>query len=1192
MATLYAVPVTFTPAIVGGKVVNLENVGGMLSLEHIPNALITEEKLSAAVTTKLNASGGGVTSFAGLTGTIALAQISDGSITEAKLSTAVQTKLNTGGGTTDLTPVNNRLLKLESKTSAIELRQLDPIALPSNEDVKFAVALPDENGVVKDPALSEYVKTKSFSAITRGRLYGEVPSNLNFTDYLLENDDDSSDKIYFSDLHREVQAGTEPTETTINFTAGVFGTSGGIPRFLASSSDSPFVPSQGTLAINPLIYGINFLSGGSSTSDNLSIYVRKNMRLQGNVVLLGQTIPVSSLNLDTRQSTYDIYSLPRGSSTRFFYSGQATSIQVTPTVGQPQINSQFEIDGFSVGAGSSYTLKKKNPNQEHVHHMTLGVEPITQVRGIAQEEIAKIPAPEPSSTEITAEERFKVSKLNTYNQVNRIQIEDAHFSETSGADAITKDIATTFTATKTGTLFIAIPSGEANEHPDLTIGVVGSSDARVLAKKEVFSSSPQFFLYSHPATTGVQYDVRYDVNVPDLTLNRDVADLQREQGQLSQLVNNNASQIVDIRKKTDLMTVSEDDSVSYSVPDWFEGTFLKGGDATTTARATLENLSAKSHQTMMWTSIDPTNELNQRPHALLRYDTNDVNPSLSAVRNFLGYRLNSSNNKMEVYKSFLVPSGERTETVRVADHTGKGAGSPRIVNLGISPQVGRDVTISYDRNLPQANETINARVTAFLNDINEGEQSFDVPSSATRGSPATHTYNAVINGVTVPVATMTVFYEDGIIDFEIDNINQTNEAVNGGHLSIDFDYPRVSNVPAHLSEEVLWSSSDLTSRINIAMLKYNDSDNLKGRWGLNINGATSVLEFSKASTTENPELLATNPEVSGGIANVYVRELTTAVAQADIDSRLDTVRQGANDSYAGLRETTESHHTILKIASQVEVLNSEGRPVLLGSETPSTPITEVENRYLTIQATLYPRDVPLLNNVPNINWNPNPTDTTLTTSDYEQGMIPDGEGGFTPLLSVDRPRSLVVSKSTGTGRQARFTLFNADLRNPVVNNRKLWTNALSTDRIKAGSRFVTSLSGAITLSGQTSGTPRNIVMTWFVYHYNIPSVNTPTFITAKTEILPIKNTDSGGFIVEIPLASFNSSPVLLKSIPIATRIRIDVEVVILHTVAEILAYKRAIETNKLVPASVTPEQSLQLTWDFNSTNIEFQGEKA
>ena len=185
------------------------------------------------------------------------------------------------GGSTNLAPITSRLLKLESKTSAIELRQLDPIALPSSEDVKFAVALPDENGVVTDPAPSEYVKTKSFSAITRGRLYGEVPSNLIFTDYLLENDDDSSDKIYFSDLHREVQAGVlSQSETTINFTGCVSsGTSGGISSvFLASSSDSPvFVPSQRDTCNKPFnIWHKLLVSGGNnSTSDNLSNLCQK-----------------------------------------------------------------------------------------------------------------------------------------------------------------------------------------------------------------------------------------------------------------------------------------------------------------------------------------------------------------------------------------------------------------------------------------------------------------------------------------------------------------------------------------------------------------------------------------------------------------------------------------------------------------------------------------------------------------------------------------------------------------------------------------------------------------------------------------------------------------------------------------------------------------------------------------------------
>ena len=146
MATNYSVPVTFIPAFIDDKVVYFTNVGGQLSLAQIPDNLITETKLSADVTTKLNRVG-------------QKGDKGDKGDPGQQGPPGPQGPPGSGGSGTDLTP---RVSKLESKTSAIELKQLDPIALPSNEDVKFAVALPDGNGVVTDPAPSEYVKLKVF----------------------------------------------------------------------------------------------------------------------------------------------------------------------------------------------------------------------------------------------------------------------------------------------------------------------------------------------------------------------------------------------------------------------------------------------------------------------------------------------------------------------------------------------------------------------------------------------------------------------------------------------------------------------------------------------------------------------------------------------------------------------------------------------------------------------------------------------------------------------------------------------------------------------------------------------------------------------------------------------------------------------------------------------------------------------
>ena len=1051
--------------------------------------------------------------------------------------------------------------------------------------------------------------------------------------------------------------------------------------------------------------------------------------------------------------------------------------------------------------------------------MTLGTEPFTQVQTEIDKKIGEIPPPNlPSGGGLTSDDAFKLGELQTGIETNQVTINEAQFSETSSQDAQRQSAVSSFTATKTGTLWIAIPSRVAQAHPELRINTV-------LAKTEVIASTPEFFLYSHPGVSGTAYTVSYTVDTRFLQVNKDIENLQREEGQNSQAINNNSTQIRDIRTITNLMNKKETDSSTSTVTDWFAGDFRRGGeteytatffagggsfgspgyfatasdspfspglgtfspqnediagismrrDSTTTwelrfwiyagvtldetinfngrdyiidsnkfiasgtqrsyrftglpnsavagisggsvvkfnragasPRARLEDLAVISHRSLLYTSIDPTNEGNTRPHAIIQYDTADMIPPISVVRNFFAFRI--QDNKAEFFKSYFVPAGTQRETINLSDHTGHGAGGTYRVNLGTSPQVGTDTSYTYDRNVPTDNEEVAFTVTAFINERDEGEQSFNVPSTATRAAPATHRYTT---GSGVNVADLTVFYENGTIVVEVENINKSNLAVNGGYLNNGASYQRESTVPRHLAQDVLWSTSDLTSPIKIAMLKYNDSTTKVGRWGFNINGTKGVLEWDKASTTENTELLSTNPSFPGSIQPTYIRELTTAITNDVLDSRLDTVRQHAEDQWAGQRTTTEEHHTVLKIASQVEALDGNGQPVLLGATTSTTPVTEVESKEAIIQATLYPRDVPVVGGVPNMNWNPSPTKTVLTTEDYEQGLVPDtsvaengktltftprtftigsnslvGGGtseapsyipsnsifpenddiiyvsgrndrntlevgvkkgvrlsgtlslnnnnldvssaafstnsadfdlyhftsGFTnrlvagtnytltynlasrmtPILAVDRPRALTVSKSTGTGRQSRFTLFNADFRTAVTNTRKLWTNAKPTDALKAGSRFTTSLSGAITLSGQTASTPRNIVMTWFVYHYNIPSVNTPTFVTAKTEILPIKNTDTGGFIVEIPLASFNSSPVILQTIPIATRIRIDVEVVVLHTVTEIRSYKKAIETNATVPTTgddaVSPENSLSLTWDFNSTNIEFRGE--
>ena len=912
----------------------------------------------------------------------------------------------------------------------------------------------------------------------------------------------TDNQVYqFSDLKRSVQ---EDSELMDSLRTRIIVNGISYQAFLPNNQINT-LPNNRVLPANDYLIGVQW----DSTLHTMRFFVKKGTGLN-EIVINGVSFDLTSDDFQVVDRTTYISYTNANINSNPFTSNLANSL-IEFKGNANEIKSMFTIDGFSVSGGTTVSIKKRNPEQKHTSHNLLGDEPLKQVNDAIDTKLDEQPDA-PTGSGLTPDEKFKVSKLEVLDQVREVEITDAHFSETSGADAITKDIASSYTASANGTLFIAIPSGEANEHPKLTIGVRGASN-RVLAKKEVFSSSPEFFLYSHQVIAGATYDIAYRIHNPDLKLNIDVKELKREEAQLSQIANDNSTQITDIRKKTDLISIEDKDNVDYSVPEWFEGEFLKGGvnsySATffidssnvlysgnsdfpnanrmrgfpesasilgftsvgtninlfvkqgvrvtsfsmngtaltvpafrsftgyeaysnitiptpisagdvvnfeigvNTPTETLEGFDEESHKTLLWTSIDPTNAQNQRPHALLRYDTTDISPSFSAVRNFLGYRLNSSNNKMEVFKSFFVPSGEQSVKTYARRNDGQG-GKDGVHSTHPIPE-----TTDFTQSLPQNNEigrfeivngTLNDRTQTSIVGVN-------VPRTATQDNPVTYRYVHSINGVNTNYADFSVFYTaNGDLRVRVTSLLppvQDNANTNATYFYMRFSYDKVENVPAHISEEVLWSSSDLSSRINLAMLKYNDTATIRGRWGLNINGAKAVLEFNKASTSANPELIGTSPEVSGGIANVYVRELTTAITNDVLDERLNTIRQNAQDSYAGQRRTENHHDRFMDIDAQLRGLDENGNRITLSPEG-----EPMEVQFNPTQDNIYPAVKPMLIAGSNITLGKNDSSKAITIhTPAEQNVQSDWNESNQSSDSYIKNKPDITSSSPDTAEQ-------------------------------------------------------------------------------------------------------------------------------------------------------------------------------
>ena len=319
-----------------------------------------------------------------------------------------------------------------------------------------------------------------------------------------------------------------------------------------------------------------------------------------------------------------------------------------------------------------------------------------------------------------------------------------NFQQPLSNDAKTKDNVTTFTATSNGKVYIAIPSGEASSHPDLTLKDDADPVNSILATTIVNASSPLFFGYHFIAVSGRTYTLSYIRTDIELVLTRLINDLMREEAQLSQKISNWESLINPL---LDNLEFTSENVTNTSIKNWFKGTQIKGtSESLNNANSILSNQATNTHKSTVYGVIDQALQGSGSLYGILDYDNSDTVEGVSLPRNFLAYQKN--NNKAEIILSRLLSGGTTDKNKRLSRSNGQGEGSSIQVNLGTDPYHNSESSIVYSRNIPKKNEIVKISVVAVINGNPEPLMTLNVPRNIREANKLTlrYAYNGLKRG--------------------------------------------------------------------------------------------------------------------------------------------------------------------------------------------------------------------------------------------------------------------------------------------------------------------------------------------------------------------------------------------------------------------------------------------------------------
>ena len=539
--------------------------------------------------------------------------------------------------------------------------------------------------------------------------------------------------------------------------------------------------------------------------------------------------------------------------------------------------------------------------------------PFQEVQTEVAKQISEIPPPQVQG--LNVEQTRKLSRLAEREERNPSFLENLRFSEISLADAITKSGASSFLATKTGTLYIAIPSSEADEHPDLEI--FDDQGESALGTKEVIASNTEFFIYSHQAVLGRTYRARYVVVTKDLAVNLDIRDLKTQEANLESNLNANSEKISEIKTKTDLITKDESDITQYSFPDWFAGTNIKTG------KTALSNQGLTNNQALIWSAINGANDQNAK-HSILTYDNGDDTPNIQGLRNGIEIR---KENALEVLQKILIPSGQRVTTQYPSNGTNHNAFDRFRLDLGIYRNgIPRSIPneIFLDRNLP-VTESVTLSAQAVINDNLEEVLILTVPRSATSSAPATLNY--VHNSLRV--ATIQAYYVGNSLKITQLNVSPENLGVDGGYILYRASFQKTEIIPEQVGETVLFSTNNLNSIVKIALLKTGTR-----AYRYDINGRKGTIDFADGSR------LSANPSFPSSVDNLYIRTLSSDL-DSQVDQRLTLIRESADNEFGGQRVETNAHEVFLNLNARLRVLDSNGNSFVVTMASGTSPSIDI-----------------------------------------------------------------------------------------------------------------------------------------------------------------------------------------------------------------------------------------------------------